>query len=111
MKLTNHPCPQCGFRLDPDNPSESVCPACGTDPHDGHWLTQDLHLATILEDAATPGETPQTADDILGAEASGEPDVAYSSDPELDFAIDDAEALMQALTDGPVLVAGNNLVN
>jgi len=27
MKPTNQVCPECGFRLDPDNPSESVCPA------------------------------------------------------------------------------------
>ena len=44
-------------------------------------------------------------------DAFGEPDVAYTPDPELDFAIDDAEGLLKALTDGPVLVAGNSLVN
>ena len=110
MKPTNHLCPQCGFRLDPDNPSESVCPACGTDPHDGHRSLQDLCLAVVLEDAAS-AETLHTANEILGADAFGEPDVAYAPDPELDFAIDDAEGLLKALTDGPVLVAGNSLVN
>ena len=56
-------------------------------------------------------ETLHTANEILGADAFGEPDVAYTPDPELDFAIDDAEGLLKALTDGPVLVAGNSLVN
>ena len=50
-------------------------------------------------------------DRCLGAGAFGEPDNAYTPDPELDFAIDDAEGLWKALTDGPVLVAGNGLVN
>jgi hypothetical protein len=110
MKPINHLCPQCGFRLDPDNPSESVCPACGSDPHDGQRPLQDLCLATALEDAGA-AQTLHTANEILGAAASGEPDVAYTPDPELDFAIDDAEGLLKDLRDGPVLVAGNSLVN
>ena len=110
MKLTNQLCPQCGFRLDPDNPSESVCPACGTDPHDGHRPLPDLCLAAVLEDAAS-AETLQIANEILDADALGEPELAYAPDPELDLAIDDAEGLLKALTDGPVLVAGNSLVN
>ena len=110
MKPTNHLCPQCGFRLDPDNPSESVCPACGNDPSDGHRPLQDLCLAVVLEDAASP-QTLHTANEILGVDAFGEPDVVYTPDPELDFAIDDAEGLLKALTDRPVLVAGNSLVN
>src|SRR6266536_4066602 len=110
MKTTNQLCPQCGFRLDPDNPSESVCPACGTDPHDGHRPLQDLCLATVLEDAAS-AETHPTANEILDADAHGEPEVAYAPDPEMDLAIDDAADLLRALTDGPVLVAGNSLVN
>ena len=110
MKPTNQLCPQCGFRLDPDNPSESVCPACGNDPHDGHPPLQDLCLAVVLEDAAS-AETLQIANEILDADALGEPEVAYAPDPELDLAIDDAEGLLKALTDGPVLVAGNSLVN
>ena len=110
MKPINQLCPQCGFRLDPDNPSESVCPACGTDPHDGHRPLPDLCLAAVLEDTAS-AETLHTSNDILGADVFGEPEVAYAPDPELDLAIDDAEGLLKALTDGPVLVAGNSLVN
>jgi hypothetical protein len=48
---------------------------------------------------------------IRGLEVSTEPEVAYSPDPELDFVIGDAEALMLALMDGPVLVAGNGFIN
>ena len=110
MKLINQVCPQCGFRLDPDNPSEAVCPACGTDPHDGHRPLQDLCLAAILEEAAS-AETLNTTNVILDADALGETEVAYAPDPELDLAIDDGEGLLKALTDGPVLVAGNSLVN
>ena len=111
MKPTNHLCQQCGFRLDPDNPSEPVCPACGADPNDGHWLAQDLRLATVLEDAAAFAETFQSANYVFGSEVSSEPEVAYAPDPDLDLLIGDAEALIQALADGPVLVAGNALIN
>ena len=110
MKLTNQLCPQCGFKLDPDNPSAPVCPACGADPQDRYPPLPDICLAAVLEDAAS-AETLQTANEILEADALGEPEVAYAPDPELDLAIDDAEGLLKALTDGPVLVAGNSLVN
>ena len=111
MKPSNYLCPQCGFGLDPDNPSEPVCPSCGADPRDACRLSQDLYLAAVLEDAAALAEMLPTTSDILGAQVSGEPEIAYSPDPELDFVIGDAEALMQVLTGGPVLVAGNTLVN
>jgi hypothetical protein len=67
-------------------------------------------LAAVLEDAAS-AETLHTSNDILSADVLGELGVAYAPDPELDLAIDDAEGLLKALTDGPVLVAGNSLVN
>jgi hypothetical protein len=67
-------------------------------------------LAAVIEDAAS-ADTLQTAIEILDADALGEPEVAYAPDPELDLAIDDAEGLLKVLTDGPVLVAGNSLVN
>jgi hypothetical protein len=111
MKLTNHLCPECGFRLDPDNPSEPVCPACGADPNDERWLGRDIGLATVIEDAAAFAETVRSGNDVLGPELSAEPDVAYAPDPDVDFVIGDAEALMRALMDGPVLVAGNGLIN
>jgi len=111
MKPTNHLCPQCGFRLDPDNPSESVCPACGADPHDARSLTQDLVLAAVPDDASASAETLQAARDILDTGVSAEPEIVYSPDPELDFAIADAAAVMESLTEGPILIAGNRLVN
>ena len=111
MKPRKHLCQQCGFRLDPDNPSEPVCPACGADPNDGSWLAQDLQFAAVLEDAAAFAQTLPNGNDVPASEASAEPDVAYAPDPDVDFVIGDAEALMRALMDGPVLVAGNGLIN
>jgi hypothetical protein len=40
-----------------------------------------------------------------------EPEIDYVPDPELDLAIADGEALREALTEGPILVAGNTLIN
>jgi hypothetical protein len=111
MKPTNHLCLQCGFSLDPDNISEAVCPACGADPHAGRSLTQNLGLAAVLDDASASAETLQAAKDILDAGVSAEPEIAYSPDPDLDFVITDAAAVMESLTEGPIVVAGNRLVN
>ena len=44
-------------------------------------------------------------------DAAMEPEIDYVPDPELDLAIADGEALMAALTEGPILVAGNRLIN
>ena len=111
MKTINHLCPQCGFRLDPDNPSQPVCPACGCDPQDSHIGVQELNLAAVLDDLAVTADPPQPANDCLGAGSFVEPDAAYHPDPDLEFAIGDAETLRQTLADGPFLVAGNHLVN
>lgn len=108
MKPKNDVCPQCGFRVDPDNPSASVCPACGRDPQDARSLTED-HLAVLLADPTILAV--RTANDVLDSGLSDEPEVGYLPDPELDFVIGEAEALMQTLSNGPVLVAGNSLVN
>jgi len=110
MKQSTHVCRQCGFRVDPDNPSTTVCPACGRDPQNARSLTED-HLDALLADATAFSGTLQTGNDVLGSQLSDEPDVDYVPDPELDFVIGEAEALMQALSNGPVLVAGNGLVN
>ena len=110
MKPSNNVCPQCGLQVDPDNPSVSVCPACGRDPQDADSLTE-CHLAASLADATGFAETLQTANEILGSGLSDEPDVGYLPDPELDFVIGEAEALIRALSNEPILVAGNSLVN
>ena len=68
-------------------------------------------MAAVLADGTAFAETLQTANDVPGSEPSDEPDVGYLPDPELDFVIGEAEALMQALSHGPVLIAGNRLVN
>ena len=86
MKTINHLCPQCGFRLDPDNPSQPVCPACGCDPLDSHIGVQDVYLAAVL-DLAVTADAPQSANDSLGAGSFVESDAAYHPDPDLEFAI------------------------
>jgi len=48
---------------------------------------------------------------VLDFDAAMEPEIDYVPDPELDLAIADGEALMHALTEGPILVAGNRLIN
>jgi hypothetical protein len=48
---------------------------------------------------------------MLGENAPTESETDYVPDPELDLAIADAEALREALTEGPILVAGNRLIN
>ena len=52
-----------------------------------------------------------TLGEVLGWDAPVEPEIDYVPDPELDLAIADAEALREALTEGPILVAGNRLIN
>jgi uncharacterized Zn finger protein (UPF0148 family) len=76
-------CPVCGFRLDPMNDSQLVCPACGIDPRQ----------TVPREDNDEPIE----------------PDI--DSRLELEVMIADGEALLSALTEGPILIAGNKLIN
>ena len=104
-------CPECGFRLDPYNESQAVCPACGADPNTPVRLNDDLSIAAALADGEGFGEAPVTLSDVLDLDAAMEPEIDYVPDPELDLAIADGEALMCALTEGPILVAGNRLIN
>ncbi len=107
----NHFCPHCGFKLDPDNPSQPVCPACGCDPEESHLGLRELYLSAVLEDLATVADARQSGNESLGAGPLQDPDTAYSPDPDLDFAIGEAETLRQALVDAPFLVSGNHFVN
>ena len=43
-------CPECGFRLDPYNESQVVCPACGADPSAPVVPGNDSDLAAAFED-------------------------------------------------------------
>jgi len=104
-------CPECGFRLDPANVSQLVCPACGADPADPVRCDDDSDLAAAFEDGEAFAEGPVTSTEVLGWDDPTEPETDYVPDPELDFAIADAEALRAALTSGPILVAGNRLIN
>src|ERR1017187_5726329 len=104
-------CSECGFRLDPYNESQVVCPACGADPNTAARPDDDSDLAAVLEDGEAFAEAPGTLIEVLGLDAPLEPEIDYVSDPELDLAIADGAALMQALTGLPILVAGNSLIN
>lgn len=104
-------CPKCGFRLDPYNESQVVCPACGADRSTSVVPGDDSDLAAALEDGEAFAEAPVTLIEVLRLDAPMEPEIDYVSDPELDLAIADGAALMQALTELPILVAGNTLIN
>ena len=104
-------CPHCGFRLDPYNESQAVCPACGADPNTPTRLDDDYSLSAALEDGEAFAEAPVTLNEVFVLDAPIDPEIDYVPDPELDFAIADAEALMQSLREAPILVAGNSLIN
>jgi hypothetical protein len=87
-----------------------ACPGCGADPANA-LSDADSDLAAAFEDSDAFAEAPVALSEMLGGDAPLEPEIDCVPDPELDLAIADGEALMQALTEGPVLVAGNRLVN
>jgi hypothetical protein len=105
-------CPECGFRFDAINESQVVCPACGTDPRSGLPPASDPETAAAFEDAEAFAEGSMSLAEVLEGDARLEPEVDYYvSDADLDLFISDAEALRAALVEGPILVAGNKLVN
>ncbi len=104
-------CPDCGFRLDPANASQLVCPACGADPTDPVRHDDESNLAAAFEDGEAFAEAPVNLTEVLGWDAPTEPEIGYVPDPESDLAFADAEALREALTEAPILVAGNRLIN
>ena len=59
-------CPECGFRLDPDNESQVVCPACGADPTNSMRLDDDSKLAAAFEDGEAFAEAPVSLAEVLG---------------------------------------------
>ena len=104
-------CPECGFRFDPDNESQVVCPACGADSNNSMRPDDDSKFAAAFEDAAAFAEEPVSLTEVVSEDAPMEPEIDYVPDPDLDIAIADGEALREALTEGPILVAGNGLIN
>jgi hypothetical protein len=104
-------CPECGFRFDAINESQVVCPACGADPRSGLPPESDPETAAALDDAEAFAEAPISLAELEGdAHLEQELDY-YVSDPDLELIIADAEALRAALVEGPILVAGNKLIN
>ena len=105
-------CPECGFRLDAINESQAVCPACGADPRSVLPPESDPETAAALDDAEAFAEVRISLAEVLEGDAHLEQELDYFvSDPDLELIIGDAEALRAALVEGPILVAGNKLVN
>jgi len=103
-------CPECGFRFDAINESQVVCPACGADPRSGLPLESDSEIVAALDDAEAFAEASISLAEVLEGDAPLELDY-YVADPDLEQIITDADALRAALVEGPILVAGNKLVN
>jgi hypothetical protein len=53
-------CPECGFRFDPYNESQAVCPACGADPNTPLRPDDDSNIAAAFEDGDAFAEAPVT---------------------------------------------------
>jgi hypothetical protein len=60
----------------------------------------DFSIAAALEDGEAFAEAPATLSDLLDFDAAMESEIDYVP-----------EALMHALTEGSILVAGNRLIN
>lgn len=104
-------CSECRFRLDPANESQVVCPACGADPIAPVGPSDDSEMGAAFEDGAAFAEASVALAELFGGDAPMEPEIDYVPDPELDLVIADGAALREALIDGPLLVAGNELIN
>ncbi|SRR5579883_835096 len=104
-------CSECGFRLDPVNESQQVCPACGRDPIRCEAVGDGSGIAAALADVATLADhlplPPHDTEEALADDS----EAAYVPDPELDILSTDAEAYIKALFEDPILVAGNRVIN
>jgi len=106
--LLENRCSECGFKLDPVNESQQVCPACGRDPircEDEAGVAAALAYVDSLADGLLL--LLQRVEEAFAVDS----DVVYPPDPELDLILADAEAYIKALFEGPILVAGNHLIN
>jgi len=104
-------CPECGFKLDPVNESQQVCPACGRDPIRCEQMEDDSGIAAALADVASMADHLPLPSQGMEEAVALDPEVDYPPDPELDMIFADAEAYIKALFGGPILVAGNHLIN
>ena len=105
-------CPECGFRFDAINESQVVCPACGADPRSGLPPESDPETAAALDDAEVFAEASISLTEVLEGNGPLEQEFDYYvGDPDLELVIADADALRAAMVEGPILVAGNRLVN
>ena len=104
-------CPECGFRLDPVSESQQVCPACGRDPIRCEQAEDDSGIAAALADVASLAAHRPLPTQSIEEALAVDPEVDYPPDPELDLILADAEAHIKALFEGPILVAGNHLIN
>ena len=104
-------CSECGFRLDPVNESQQVCPACGRDPIRGEAVEDSSGIAAALADVATLADHLPLPPHVMEEALADDSEVDHLPDPELDLILTDAEAYIKGLFEGPILVAGNHLIN
>ena len=104
-------CPECGFRLDPVNESQQVCPSCGHHPTRCERAGDDSGIAAALADVASLADHFPLPPEGVEEGLTEDPEVDYPSDPELDLIFAAAEAHIKALFERPILVPGNHLIN
>jgi hypothetical protein len=104
-------CSECGFKLDPVNESQQVCPACGRDPIRCEGAEDDSGIATALADVASLADHLPLLREGMEEALAVDSEADYLPDPELDLILADAEAYIKALYEGPILVAANHLIN
>jgi hypothetical protein len=68
-------------------------------------------LAASIDGRETFAAAPASVLEILEHDTPAELAVDYASDPDLDAIIADGKALWLALSEGPILVAGSELIN
>lgn len=104
-------CSECGFRLDPVNESQQVCPACGRDPIRCEGAEEGLGIPAALGAVGSMADHLPASDQCKEEGLAVGAEVDYLPDPELDLMMAEAEAYIKALFEGPILVAGNQLIN
>jgi len=80
-------CRGCGFKIDPLNESQLICPACGTAPDHIPALEDELDISAALEDGAAFAAEPVTRTATLEADEPIGSDVDLVPDDELELAV------------------------
>ena len=104
-------CSECGFRLDPINESQQVCPACGRDPIRCEGEANGSGIAAALADVVSlTDHFPRRLQGMEQALAV-DSEVHYIPDPEFDLILADVEAWVKALFESAFPISGNHRTN